>query len=352
MPSNKSNPYTLVFGQPPLEEIERTAQAERIIQEFCQERPSNRINLITGVRGCGKTVFLTHIANRLQQKDNWIVVNLNPKRDLSIGLAAKLDSNRFLHGIFHKAEINLSAFGIGMGIKGVPAISDIEEALVRMLQSIKKHGKRVLITIDEASNTQEMRAFASTFQILLREDLPVFLLMTGLYKSIDNLRNAEGMTFLERAPRTMLSPLDIYLIQQNYSLTLGLKEDEAMRLAKESKGYSFAFQTIGYFMWENPENREKAIQSAKEYLYEFAYWKIWSELSKIDKRIVRAIAKVPGGCVGEIRAILQYTSNQFNPYRNRLLKAGIIWSPENGTVEFNLPWFGDFARYVELLGEQ
>lgn len=36
-----SNPYTLVFGQPPLEMIERKAQADRIISEFCQERPSN-----------------------------------------------------------------------------------------------------------------------------------------------------------------------------------------------------------------------------------------------------------------------------------------------------------------------
>lgn len=34
------NPYTLVFGQPPLEMIERTAQAERIISEFSQERPA------------------------------------------------------------------------------------------------------------------------------------------------------------------------------------------------------------------------------------------------------------------------------------------------------------------------
>ena len=52
-----SNPYTLVFGQPPVENIERTSQTERIISEFCQDRPSNYINLITGIRGCGKTVL-------------------------------------------------------------------------------------------------------------------------------------------------------------------------------------------------------------------------------------------------------------------------------------------------------
>lgn len=36
-----SNPYTLVFGHPPLEIIERKAQADRIISEFCEARPSN-----------------------------------------------------------------------------------------------------------------------------------------------------------------------------------------------------------------------------------------------------------------------------------------------------------------------
>ena len=61
----KENPYTLAFGYPPMELIERTAQAERIIDEFCRERPTNFINLVTGIRGSGKTVFITQIASRI-----------------------------------------------------------------------------------------------------------------------------------------------------------------------------------------------------------------------------------------------------------------------------------------------
>ena len=175
-----SNPYTLVFGQPPLEMIERKAQADRIISEFCQERPSNYLNLVTGIRGCGKTVFITQIANRLREKKEWIIVNLNPQRDLLVSLAAKLSSDKTLGKIFRDAEINLQAFGFGVGIKGTFPITDIEEALSRMLRSIQKHKKRVLITIDEASNSRDIRIFASAYQIFLREGLPVFLLMTGL----------------------------------------------------------------------------------------------------------------------------------------------------------------------------
>ncbi len=347
-----SNPYTLVFGQPPAEMVERSAQAERIISEFSQDRPSNYLNLVTGIRGSGKTVFITQISERLEARKEWIVVHLNPQRDLLVSLASKLDSKQFLHRIFRDAEISLQAFGIGAGIKGIAPISDIEDALSKMLNCIKKQNKRVLITIDEATNSKEMRIFASAYQIFLRERLPVFLLMTGLYKNIDSLKNADGMTFLERAPRTVLAPLNYETISDKYKATLGLKEDEAIRLAKMTKGYSFAFQTIGYFSWENPQDNEKAKESAKEYLYEFAYWKIWSELSRQDKEVVLAISRVPTGEVAEIRKILNYTSNQFNPYRDRLIKSGIVISPANGLLEFALPWFGEFANFAYRLAAE
>jgi len=346
-----SNPYTLVFGQPPLEIIHRSAQAERIISEFCEKTPSNYLNLVTGIRGCGKTVFITRIAEALEAKKGWIIINLNPQRDLLESLAAKLDSHRELHRIFRDAEINLQALGIGVGIKGIPPIQDIEEALIRMLRSLKKHNKRLLITIDEASNTKEMRIFASAFQIFLREKLPVFLLMTGLYKNIDKLRNAEGMTFLERAPRTLLSPLDADAITKRYQETLGVREDKARRLARNTKGYSFAFQVIGYFCWENPKNESLALKEAKQYLYEFAYEKIWSELSAKDREVVEAIAGVSSGEIAQIRRRLDYSSNQFNPYRDRLIKAGIIESKDKGYVRFALPWFGDYAEYVKQYNE-
>ena len=338
-----SNPYTLVFGQRPLEMIDRTAQAERIISEFTQDRPANYLNLITGIRGAGKTVFITQIANKLQDRKDWEIINLNPQRDLLNSLVAKLDSNKILSRLFRESEINLSAFGIGVNIKGSEPIYDVEEALIRMLKSIKKHNKRVLITIDEVTNSKEMKIFASTYQLLLREDLPVFLLMTGLYKNVDGLRNADGMTFLERAPRTVLNPLSIDAITDNYIETLKVAMHEATRLAVLTKGYSFAFQTIGYFNWENPDNSIKALREAKEYLYEFAYRKIWSELSPKDKEFAEALAKSATGSVAEVKELLNYNNNQFNPYRDRMIKAGVIMRPSSGMLEFALPWFEDFA---------
>ncbi len=337
-----SNPYSLTFGQPPLEMIERRPQIESIVNQFCSETPSNHINLITGIRGSGKTVFMTEVSDRIRQRSEWVVIHLNPQRDLLTSMAAKLNSDKVLNGIFKAAEINLSFFGIGVGIKTAPLITDIEEALTRMLNALRKQGKRVLITVDEASNTREMRIFASSFQIFLRERLPVFLLMTGLYKNIDSLRNADGMTFLERAPRTVMSPLNQERMVSKYMETLHIKEHQAFRLAKATCGYSFAFQTIGYFYYEDGEEA-RTLADAREYLFEFAYRKIWSELSPKDKTVLAAAARVRTGSVAEIREILNFTSNQFNPYRDRLIKAGVLISNATGYLEWALPFYDEFA---------
>ena len=339
-----SNPYTLVFGQPPIELIERNAQMKRIISEFTAERPSNYLNMITGIRGCGKTVFITNIAKQLSKTEGWIVVNLNPQRDLLKSLASKLSSSQNMSNWFKEAKINLQVLGLGVEIKGEEPVYDIEEALRRMLLTIKKKNKRILITIDDAANSKEMRIFASAYQLFLREELPVFLLLTGLYKSLESLKNADGMTFLERAPRTILAPLNINAMAFNYQNALGIAQDKAMRLAGASRGYSFAFQVLGYFAWEKPHDMPDALSEAREYLYEFAYNKIWSELSTKDREFVIAMANEPMGEVAAIRGRLGYSSNQFNPYRDRLLKAGVVESEQKGVLRFSLPWFDEYAK--------
>jgi len=85
------------------------------------------------------------------------------------------------------------------------------------------------------------------------------------------------------------------------------------------------------------------LDDTKDYLYIFAYEKIWSELSMRDKQVTVAVANVPGGEIIKIRKKLGYSSNQFNPYRDRLLKTGILTSPRNGILEFALPWFDEYA---------
>ncbi|MBQ7370412.1 MAG: hypothetical protein IJW67_00775 [Blautia sp.] len=67
--------------------------------------------MITGVRGCGKTVLMTEVTKKIKQLHNWIVVELNPERNLLEDLATKLNSDHNLAQLFSNAKINLSFFG-------------------------------------------------------------------------------------------------------------------------------------------------------------------------------------------------------------------------------------------------
>lgn len=211
-----NNPFTLSFGKKPLQYISRIMQTNQIIESFNAEIPSNQIFMITGVRVSGKTVMMTNIADEIRADESWIVVELNPMRDLLQSLAAKIYGIPEMHARFLKARLDFSAFGLGVSIEDAVPVTDIESVIERMLEQIQQDGKRLLITIDEAANSENIRIFASSFQIFLRRDYPIYLLMTGLYENLYDLQNDKSLTFLYRAPKLMLEPLNYTAVRKHY----------------------------------------------------------------------------------------------------------------------------------------
>ena len=333
----------------PAELIERPLQAAEIVDSFLSEYANQRTFMITGVRGSGKTVFMTDIQNRFSKQKNWITVELNPAKDMLTALAAKLYNNRKITAIIKNAKINLSFYGIGVEIKGVDPITDIETAIQRILEVLKKQDKRVLITIDEATSTPEMKVFASAFQIFVRKNLPVYLLMTGLYENINALQNDEMLTFLYRAPKIKLKALNLTSIAKNYKETFNIDEDSSLEMARLTRGYPFAFQVLGYYTFANKGDYKASLDAYREYLDDYVYEKMWSEMSSTDRKVIHAMAISKTGKVEEIRRILSMESNEFSPYRDRLIKRGLINGDERGIVRFTLPCFEQYviANYIE-----
>ncbi len=71
--------------------------------------------------------------------------------------------------------------------------------------------------------------------------------------------------------------------------------------------------------------------------------KIWSELSVKDKKIAHAISETPSGKISDIRNLAEIASNEFAPYKKRLLRKCII-SNETGYVRFTLPFFDEYVK--------
>ena len=339
----KKNPYSLLFGKEPKQIISRSTQSIEIIESFSEEPVMQQIYMITGLRGSGKTVFMTEISEELRNNDEWVVVDLNSSSDLMNDLAAALASENPLAIIFKNAKINLSFFGFGLEVKGSVPVTNIQVAITKMLESLKKHGKKVLVCIDEVMSNEHMKTFAGAFQIFVRQELPIFLLMTGLYENINNLQNEKNLTFLYRAPKVELKPLNLGAITNNYMKNFDINEEQAVAMANLTRGYSFAFQVLGYFTWKCDGDYEAALPDFRLYLEDYVYEKVWSEMSEGDKRLAYGIAKSEDGKAKNIKDILDMRDNEYSPYRDRLIKKGIVVSKSHGYVSFTLPLFEQYV---------
>lgn len=339
-----NNPYTLTFGKDPEERISRALDGKEILNDFLAERPSQQVCLITGVKGSGKTVFMTDLCNELQKRKEWVIVDLNVNSpDMIRQAAAILCSNDKFARVFQSAKLNFSLFGFGLEVSSSVPIADIQTALEKMIENLARKGKKIVFSIDEVTKTEAMITFASCFQQMLRKKLPVFLLMTGLYQNIYDLQNHKSLTFLYRAPRVSLSPLNLGAIASNYQSNLNLPADTAREMAKLTMGYSFAFQVLGYLLWNMEGDYSDLIPQYRQYLEERSYEKIWAELSEKDRKLVVAIAKIEDGNIEGIRAAANMTSNEFSPYRIRLIRKGIVDGSRRGYLRFCLPFFGEYV---------
>ncbi len=342
----KNNPFTLSFGKSPNELISRYEYVDEIIGSFRSENPVSQAYLIEGLRGTGKTVLMTTVEKELIKDKKWIILDLNSTQNLLDDFAMRLiDSCKKMTDVFKKG-FNVSVAGFGIGLSGENQKRDSVSIICELLEGLKKKDKKVLITIDEVINGENMRHFASEFQILIRKDFPVFLLMTGLYENIYSVQNDPALTFLLRTPKIRLEPLSLAQITKTYQNVFETDIDMAKKLAKITKGYAFAFQALGllYFDYKDSLPLEKIILKFDDLLDDFVYRKIWEGLSEQDKNVILAITDSKTA-VNEICKKLNMTSSTFSKYRQRLLDRGIIRAPQHGYVEIILPRFAELTKY-------
>ncbi len=339
----KENPFTISFGKKPRCYISRTVETNEVITNFESTFPPTQVYMITGVRGSGKTVMMTELSDYFEQ-NGWISLDISPDEDIVASIIANLYNEKGIKSLFTKAEIAVSALGISASVYREQPAAANDVVLKQMLEILKKNNKKLLITIDEVTNNKNIKRFSSLFQSFIRKDYPIFLIMTGLYDNIYKLQNNKDLTFLYRAPKIAMKPLDEILISETYRKIFAIS-DESVEMSKYTKGYSYAFQMLGYLRWNNQDKKLSEILPEYDYiLKEYSYNKIWSELSAKDKEIMREISKYDVASVKEIRDSLNISSSLFSSYRERLFNSGLIDISEYGKVASVLPRFREFVE--------
>ena len=341
-----TNPYTTGFGRIPSHYLARDLIIDDIVENICSDEVRGQAYKLTGIRGTGKTVTLTSIERRLSNDDSWIVLGIKPEGNIIEDIVGGIYNEVPFLGSFFKKELNLSKFGIGINVKNVPPVSSLDAALKKILVELSKINKRLLITIDEVKNSREMREFVQEFQLLIRQNLPIYLIVAGLYDDIESLENADHLTFFLRAEKHEMKPLNLTLIRSDYMKTLGVTREIADEMAAITKGYAFAYQALGKYMWESRENvvTDEVLARLDEALSEKVYRKIWTELSNNARWYLGYIVKKDSIPVSELLEMTSKNKSQFSKSRQELKQRGIIDTSIRGIISVRLPRFREFIE--------
>lgn len=106
-----SNPFKAEFGSVPKCYVPRSDLENSIYNSFMTSS-TGTMQLVTGIRGSGKTVFITRISDRIAKEKDWIVIKVNPEamlyENVIYGLAHTLHSS----GLSASLNINLSPLSV------------------------------------------------------------------------------------------------------------------------------------------------------------------------------------------------------------------------------------------------
>lgn len=349
------NPFTTTFSKAPEYTYIATSKTDEILENFSYESPSEAVYKITGVRGSGKTVILAKIEEELRSKFNkekgWLVFDLNPARDMLGQIAAMLHKEGFGKSDTKNRSLNVSATVLGTGgslgyaSEQENDFFDIGVEIESMLQQAREKGKKILVGIDEVSKTTEMIKFASEYGRWLRANYPVYLVCTGLYENIQEVSNVKNLTFFRRATTIKTEPLNMVRMSEMYKQKLGIKHEEALNMAKCTKGYAYAFQKLGalYFKKSSVEKLEDLTPELKAELFAYSYEKIWEEMTEADRFLVGLLLDKDEYKREEVLALMGARSGNYSMYRDRLIKRGILESRQ-AYISLALPFFADYVK--------
>jgi hypothetical protein len=202
-------------------------------------------------------------------------------------LAGKLYETGKIKNLFIKKEFDFSFHGVSFSITGENPISNVESLLERIFTYLSNKSKRILITIDDIAPNDYVKQFIQSYQGFIRSKYPVYLLMTGLYENVSDLQNTNNLTFLLRAPKVVLSKLSLRAMTLKYINSLSIDYETALKLAKITKGYAYAYQLIGNILFKSNSKDldEENMQYLDLELENNVYLKIWESMSQTDKDV-------------------------------------------------------------------
>ncbi len=347
------NPFGLSFGILPENFIRREEIIATVMDGFVDEENDAKMYILTGVRGSGKTVMLNYLKKQFEAMDDWLVLTINPEMDILESIASKLYEKGSMKRYFLKTSFNFSFHGIGFSIEGNTPLKNIETLLEKMMEIIKDKKKKVLIAIDEISNSDNIKVFSHTFKNMVNNGLPIYLLATGLYENVYHMSNEKTLTFIYRAKKIHVDSLNLTSIAQSYKETLQLDDVFAKKCAALTEGYASAYQILGSILFKTKAKKidDDLLSQFDSYLEEINYEKLWEDLSLMDKEFLYGFIAQKNNKAAVVIQNSKIAKTSYSRYRDRLMKKGIIRSDSYGYLSLTLPRLYEYIQRRKIYDE-
>ncbi|MGW4356472.1 AAA family ATPase [Nocardia sp. NPDC004582] len=389
------NPYAPGAGQRPPELAGRDRQLaafDIVLERVAKGRPERSV-MLTGLRGVGKTVLLNQLRSAARGR-GWGTGKLEarPDQELRRPLASALHMAVRSLAVGHRnpEQVDdflgiLKAFALrstadkGMrerwnpGID-VPAVTgradsgDIEIDLVELLMEaaalVRDHGVGIAVFIDEMQDlgAADISAICGACHELSQDAAPLIVVGAGLPHLPAVLTASksysERLFSYHRIDRLDRESADQALIAPAERENVAYSAEALDTLYKKADGYPYFVQAYGKAAWDaaarspiSAEDVAVAAPAAEEELAVGFFGSRYERATPAEREYMRAMADLSGDdgpvATSAVANELGRKPASLSPARDGLIKKGLIYSAERGTIGFTVPHFGRYLRGVQ-----
>jgi hypothetical protein len=350
------------FGNRPLQYIGRNDVIEQFMAGLREPIGSrNRCTLFLGQRGMGKTALLLELSDRAQET-GYVVARVTAHEGMPQAIIEQfqLNGSKFFNDDKRKLTgVSAGALGFSLGLTFSEAAErqyGFRAKMSLLCDKLAEKNKGALILIDEVRTSAAMREVAAAYQELVGDRKNIAIAMAGLPHAVSSVLNDSVLTFLNRAIKVELGLISTQLIRAYYerafrSIDIKASDEILNRAALSTRGFPYLMQLIGYYMIQYTQEKgivtnaimDKAEEAAMKDLEDNVFKPILTPLSDNDRIFLQALARC-GGTVttAKLQDMLGKEGPAIQPYRKRLIEAGIIEAPRRGELVFAVPYLSDY----------
>lgn len=383
------NPYAPGAGTLPPELTGRDEILERaaVALDRCRNGLSSRGLLMVGLRGVGKTVLLTRIAQEAEVKGFAVVSIETPERRSLPSLIIpalrstllKMDrmaaagelakkTLQVLGGFVEAMKMQYKdiEFGVDLGRQaGIADSGDLEHDLMELFMEVGKAAKEkntaLALFIDEIQYIKEEQ-FAALIMALhkcTQHSLPILLMGAGLPQLVGQAGRAKSYAerlfeYPEIGPLTESAARKALVIPAA-RLNVEYEDSALSEILLQTQGYPYFLQEWGKHCWgsaeHSPITREHVKFATNIAISELdaSFFRVrFDRLTPAEKRYLRAMAEIDlDSCrSGDIAHLLKREVQAVAPIRATLIAKGMIYSPSHGENAFTVPLFSAYMKRV------